>query len=162
MNVAEKTVVQFEYTLCIRGEIIEQTHPGQRQTILIGHAYDLPPRLEQSLVGHGPGAYQVLVAPAQAYGEIDPAKRQTVPRSNFPDDALLELGERFFAFDDDGQPLSYAITAIYGDRVDVDGNHPLAGETLEYSITIHSVRVAEAEELSHGHVHGEGGVKHQH
>ena len=54
----------------------------------------------------------------------------------------------------------YRVTAVNGDLVTLDANPKWAGKTLEYSITIHAVREAEPEELEHGHVHGEGGVRH--
>jgi FKBP-type peptidyl-prolyl cis-trans isomerase SlyD len=44
--------------------------------------------------------------------------------------------------------------------VDVDLNHPMAGKTLEFAVDVVDVREASAEELAHGHVHGDGGVQH--
>ena len=52
------------------------------------------------------------------------------------------------------------ISKIEGDNVTVDGNHPLAGQTLHFAVEITNVREASEEELSHGHVHGEGGHHH--
>ncbi|MEO1872189.1 MAG: peptidylprolyl isomerase, partial [Cobetia sp.] len=57
-------------------------------------------------------------------------------------------------------PLMVTVTKVEGDTVTVDGNHPLAGETLNFDVQITNVREASAEELEHGHVHGEGGVEH--
>jgi FKBP-type peptidyl-prolyl cis-trans isomerase SlyD len=45
------------------------------------------------------------------------------------------------------------ITEVNGDQVTVDGNHPLAGVTLNFDVKIISVRDATAEEIEHGHVH---------
>jgi FKBP-type peptidyl-prolyl cis-trans isomerase SlyD len=52
------------------------------------------------------------------------------------------------------------VSKIEGDKVTLDGNHPLAGMTLHFDITIREVRAATAEEISHGHVHGPGGHHH--
>ena len=54
------------------------------------------------------------------------------------------------------------VTVIEQDKekITVDANHPLAGETLHFSVSIEDVRDAEAEELSHGHVHSAGGHSH--
>ena len=52
------------------------------------------------------------------------------------------------------------VVNIDGDDITVDGNHPLAGVHLNFDVTIIDVREATAEELDHGHVHGEGGCGH--
>ena len=60
----------------------------------------------------------------------------------------------------DEQPMIITITAIEGDDVTIDGNHPLAGVNLNFDIKIVDVRDATAEELAHGHVHEPGGPDH--
>ncbi|MBT7388388.1 MAG: peptidylprolyl isomerase, partial [Gammaproteobacteria bacterium] len=57
------------------------------------------------------------------------------------------------ASDEQGQQQSVAIAAVNGDEITVDGNHPLAGETLHFEVEVVSVRAATEEEISHGHVH---------
>ena len=57
-------------------------------------------------------------------------------------------------------PRLFTITEVNGDTVTVDGNHPLAGEVLNFAVEVTAVRAASEEELSHGHVHGEGGHHH--
>ena len=52
------------------------------------------------------------------------------------------------------------VTDVQGDMVTVDGNHPLAGQTLHFDVTVKEVRAASKEELEHGHVHGAGGHHH--
>ncbi|MBX9699840.1 MAG: peptidylprolyl isomerase, partial [Acetobacteraceae bacterium] len=56
--------------------------------------------------------------------------------------------------------LVVSVTKLDGDTVTVDGNHPLAGVELHFDVTVKEVRDASAEELAHGHVHGEGGHHH--
>ena len=56
-------------------------------------------------------------------------------------------------------PLA-SVTAVDGETVTIDGNHPLAGKTLHFDIEVSSVREASLEESLHGHVHGAGGVEH--
>ena len=73
-------------------------------------------------------------------------------------DALLRgvTGE-----EDDGEDdRLFTITDITDDKVVVDGNHPLAGVAIVFACTVTDVRAATAEELSHGHVHGEHGHHH--
>jgi FKBP-type peptidyl-prolyl cis-trans isomerase SlyD len=62
---------------------------------------------------------------------------------------------RFSGTTPEGQ-ISVVVTEIEGDRITLDGNHPLAGKTLHFEVTVDSVREATDEELHHGHVHGPG------
>ena len=48
------------------------------------------------------------------------------------------------------------VAEIDGENVTIDGNHPLAGETLHFHIEVAEVREATQEELDHGHIHGPG------
>ena len=64
------------------------------------------------------------------------------------------------AEDEDDEDVLYTITDIADDKVVVDGNHPLAGVALIFSCTVNDVRAASAVEISHGHIHGEGGHHH--
>ena len=59
-----------------------------------------------------------------------------------------------------GGPLMVTVTQVDGDTVTVDGNHPLAGQSLNFDVEIAEVREASEEEVEHGHVHGEGGHEH--
>ena len=58
--------------------------------------------------------------------------------------------------------LGQKMTEAWGQQVVVDGNHPLAGKTLDFAGTVTLVRAASAEELAHGHVHGAHGHEHHH
>jgi FKBP-type peptidyl-prolyl cis-trans isomerase SlyD len=161
MQIGPKTVVKFEYIMEADGELVERTHENETQTILIGHAHDLPPCLERYMHGHKAGEqFSVTIPAAEMYGLVDETKKQRISRDQFPD--TVEIGEQLFAFDGDGKPLSYRVVALGSDDVEVDGNHALAGKDISYTVTIHKVREAEPGELDHGHVHGEGGVVHHH
>ena len=83
-----------------------------------------------------------------------------VPRANFPKDADIQPGMQFEGQGDKGTKTVFTVKAVVGDKIEVDGNHPLAGETLHFSIEVAGVRDATQEELSHGHAHGEGGIHH--
>jgi FKBP-type peptidyl-prolyl cis-trans isomerase SlyD len=163
MKVSLNTVVKFEFTLMIDQKIVDRTPEGETQTILIGHAHGLPPRLEAVLHDHQAGdTFTAIIEARDAYGEYDPSKRLIVPRSSFPDNAKLEVGSQFYSQDADGKPLAVHVIALEVENVVVDANPEHAGKTLEYRVTIHAVRQAEPGELEHGHVHGDGGVTHHH
>ena len=98
--------------------------------------------LEAALAGKSEGdAFDVEVAPADGYGERQDEAVQNVPRDAFPPEAELEAGLQFQATGPDGQPLMGTISSIEGEVVTVDFNHPLAGETLLFSIEVVSRRV---------------------
>jgi len=153
MQVDARSVVKLEYELWVEGQKLKGTD-GHPKTILMGHAPELPPGLEASLLGKEPGSYQV-VWPSEPY---DPALCIEVPSAELPDPP--RIGGGYSGVGPEGQPLLYRVVGIAGDRVTLDANPPLAGKALEYRFTILSVRPAEPEELEHGHVHGEGGVQH--
>lgn len=152
-------VVTFEYILSLDGRVLERTAVGKVKTVLMGYARDLPPGLESSLHGRRAGECYTFEL-ANGYGVFDPQKVQAVPRSAFPATARLEPGEGFYSQDEAGKPLLLRVLGVEDEQVILDANHEHAGKTLVYEVRIHSLRAAEAEELEHGHVHGEGGVIH--
>ncbi|MEE3253720.1 MAG: peptidylprolyl isomerase [Nitrospinota bacterium] len=117
------------------------------------------PGLEKELEGLGVGEKRdVTVPPKEGYGELNPQLKMQVDRANFPKDADIQPGMQFEGQGDGGTRTVFTVKAVVGDKIDVDGNHPLAGETLHFSVEITEVREATQEELSHGHAHGEGGA----
>jgi FKBP-type peptidyl-prolyl cis-trans isomerase SlyD len=69
---------------------------------------------------------------------------------------------QFEASSPDGSGVVFTIEKIEGDKVHIDGNHPLAGQTLHFDVEVLGIRDATEEEMEHGHVHGEGGHDHDH
>jgi FKBP-type peptidyl-prolyl cis-trans isomerase SlyD len=121
------------------------------------------PGLEEGLAGKREGERaKVVVTPEQGYGERDPRGIQEVSRDTFPEDAPLEAGLEFEAEGPDGDPILATVVSIQDEVVTIDLNHPLAGVTLHFDVTISQVRDATAEELAHGHPHGEHGHDHEH
>jgi FKBP-type peptidyl-prolyl cis-trans isomerase SlyD len=82
-----------------------------------------------------------------------------VDRSNFEAGAEIEVGMQFQAQMDHGMQL-LTVVKVEDDKITLDGNHPLADQTLHFDVDIKDVREASAEELEHGHVHGPGGHHH--
>ncbi|HWP94164.1 MAG TPA: peptidylprolyl isomerase [Gammaproteobacteria bacterium] len=154
MKVAKHTVVSLEYTLTGEdGEVIDSSQAHGPLVYLHG-AGNLIPGVEKALEGRTAGEQlTVTVAPADGYGERDEALVQDVPRELFEGVDRIEPGMRFHAMSDHG-PRVVTVTAVTGDRITVDGNHPLAGQTLYFDLTVVDVRDATLEEIAHGHAHG--------
>ena len=158
MQIAERTVVSIHYKLTNdAGETLDSSEGGEPLVYLQGFG-NLSPGLEKALVGKQAGdRLDVRVEPGEAYGEHDPKLIQQVPRRAFQGVSDVKAGMRFQAQGPNG-PSSVVITRIAGDMVTVDGNHPLAGQHLNFAVEITDVRAASEEELAHGHVHGASGV----
>ena len=103
--------------------------------------------------------FSATIEPEQGYGELNPGLVQQVPKSNFPDPDQIEVGMQFQTMTEQG-PLVLTVKELHEDAVTVDGNHPLAGVTLNFDVEVTDIRVASEEEISHGHVHGPSGHQH--
>jgi FKBP-type peptidyl-prolyl cis-trans isomerase SlyD len=160
MLVAERCVVSMHYRLTNdAGEVLDSSEGRDPLTYLHG-AGNIIPGLEKALLGKQAGdKLDVRVTPAEGYGEQDPKLVQQVPRRAFQGIKDIKAGMRFTAQGPRG-PQDVVVTRVAGDMVTVDGNHPLAGEHLNFAVEITEVREASEEELAHGHVHGPGGHHH--
>ena len=160
MQIAERCVASFHYTLTSdSGEVLDSSAGRDPLTYLHG-AGNIVAGLEKAMAGRKVGdQFNVKVPPAEGYGVQDPALVQVVPRKAFQGVASLAPGMQFRAESERG-PMSVVVTKVEGDEVTVDGNHPLAGATLNFAIEITEVREASVEEVLHGHVHGAGGHHH--
>ena len=160
MQVAQNAVVAIHYTLTNdAGEKIDSSEGREPLAYLHGNG-QLVPGLERELEGKAAGEkVQASVPPAEGYGEKIDAMVQEIPMEAFQGVESVEPGMQFQAQTENG-PLTVTVTKVEGDTATVDGNHPLAGETLNFDVEIVEVREASAEELEHGHAHGEGGHQH--
>lgn len=162
MQVAKDTVVSMHYTLhSDDGSRVESSRDGGEPVqILVGRG-GIIPGLEKALVGHDAGEqFFVEVEPKDAYGERVEGNVQRVPKKYFKESARLRRGMTATLSMKDGGQRSVTILKIGSSVVDVDLNHPLAGRKLRFDVEIIAVREATAEEISHRHVHGPGGVEH--
>lgn len=160
MIVADRKVVSFHYTLSnAQGVELESTRDRQPMTYLHG-ARNIIPGLEKALVGKVAGdRFQVTIEPADAYGERRPNNIQRIPAKHFRDPKQLQPGQLVSIRTRRG-PVQASVVKVGRFNVDVDANHPLAGQTLTFDVEVTAVRDATGEEISHGHVHGAGGVQH--
>jgi FKBP-type peptidyl-prolyl cis-trans isomerase SlyD len=160
MQVRKDTIVSIDYTLTNDAGRQLDTSAGHGPLAYLHGHQQLIPGLERALEGKEPGDhFNATIAPSDAYGQHDPELVQSVPRSMFPSDQPIMLGQQFRSKDDDGMHL-VRIAAIDEQNVKVDGNHPLAGQTLHFDLTVRAVRDATPEEIEHGHAHEPGGHSH--
>jgi FKBP-type peptidyl-prolyl cis-trans isomerase SlyD len=152
-------VVTIGYTLKDdAGLVLDSSEGGDPLTYLQGGG-NIVPGLERALEGKGAGdRLSVTLSPDDGYGARDESLKTTIPARQLQvqDRSQVKVGERYRAWLADGAHV-VLVTAIDGDQVSVDGNHPLAGMALHFDVTVVEVRKATAQELSHGHVHGPGG-----
>lgn len=160
MAIEDKKVVTFHYTLTNqKGEQLESSRDRQPMTYLHG-ARNIIPGLENAMTGKDVGdEFQVTVQPADAYGERDDSRVQRIPSKHFRNTKRLGPGQIVSIQTQQG-PVQAVVLKVGRFNVDVDTNHPLAGQTLTFDVEVTEIRDATEDEVSHGHVHGPGGVDH--
>jgi len=152
-------VISFDYVLTAKGgKVIDASAKG-KPLIFITEMGQIIPGLEAILLEMQPlDKKTVTIEAKEAYGVYDDQLIYKVERAKLPSQEI-KIGDMFEV----GQGEQYApvtITAINGDEITLDGNHPLAGQDLTFAVEIVEKRPATAEELAHGHVHGNGGCHH--
>jgi len=153
VQVGKDTVVGLIYELLDSdGKVIEKTDAPFEY--LHGGYRGIFPVVENALAGKDIGdSCRVRLEPDDAFGEYDAKLVHLEPRNKFPE--KVAVGMQFEGRGvESGTTLIYTVTNVAEDKVVVDGNHPLAGQTLHFACTVNAVRAATPEEVTHGHVHG--------
>lgn len=160
MHIARNTIVTLKYS--VKDSDGNMVDPGNAPLVYLHGGYGgIFDRIEEELQGKAAGdSLEVRLEPDDAFGEYDAELVTVEPRKLFPEN--IEVGMQFERGDEDGadEGMLFTITDIAEDKVVVDGNHPLAGTTLLFSCTVTEVRAASADEVAHGHAHGEHGHHH--
>ncbi|MDP5148447.1 FKBP-type peptidyl-prolyl cis-trans isomerase [Rheinheimera baltica] len=163
MQISDNSVVQFHYTLTdiSNGGATELESSNGSHPLLYLHGHEqMLPALEQALTGKAAGdKLDITLTPAQAYGERDENAIQSMQVKHLMGAKKWQPGMTAVVQTEQGQ-RQVTIVKVGMFKADVDTNHPLAGKTLQFAIEILSVREASAEEIAHGHAHGEGGHHH--
>lgn len=158
MKIDKDTAVTLTFKVAdAAGKLIDN---GSEPTVYLHGGYDNTfPKIEEALQGHEPG-YEVTLTltPEDSFGERDEALVTTIDKKDFPPG--VKVGGQLKGRGDDGQEIVFTVLKIKGPVVHLDGNHPLAGKTLRFSVKVLDVRAATAEEIAHKHVHGEHGHHH--
>jgi FKBP-type peptidyl-prolyl cis-trans isomerase SlyD len=165
MEIIKDAIVSMHYRVATaEGEHVDQSEDGQPMVYLHGHGQIIP-GLEAALTGKKSGdKIAAEIKPADAYGDYDQTLDLRVSKEAFPSDVQnrLKPGFQFMAEHPtrSGENVLYTVHKVEPKDVLISGNHPLAGQTLQFSVEIVDVRPATEEELEHGHAHGPGGHHH--
>ena len=159
--IKDKSVVGINYVLTnAKGKELDKSDAKSPLVYLHG-TQQIVPGLEKELASLNIGDKKnVVVSPEEGYGEVNTKLHIKTERSFFPKDADLKAGMEFSADTGEEKQQHFTIVKIEDDNVFLDGNHPLAGEILHFDVEVVSIRDATADELVHGHAHGEGGHHH--
>ena len=144
-------ILGFHYTLKDKaGTVIDSSSGKDPLVVMLGRGQIIPgleSEIKDMLIGT---KKTVVVAPKDAYGEVNEELRLIVGREQFPPEAQLEVGVQFRGGEAPNSPI-FTILKIEEDKIYVDGNHMLAGQELHFDVEITEKREATAEELSAGH-----------
>lgn len=161
MQIANDKVVSIHYTLTNdKGETLDSSAGHEPMAYLQGHM-NIIPGLEKALEGKAVGdKVNAVIPPEEAYGPRNDTMVEEVSKEMFQGVDEIAPGMQFHAQNGQGGMQIITVVSVADDKVTIDGNHPLAGETLTFDVEVMDVREPSAEELEHGHVHGPEGHEH--
>jgi len=154
-------VISFHYTLKnMQGETLDSSENAEPLTFMEGVGQIIP-GLESKLLLMSTGQKtRVKVEAQDAYGEHDANLVVSVPRTKIPQSEKVKVGDQFRAGPSEQETSIFTVVKVTDADIHMDGNHPLAGQALDFEVEITEMRDATDEEMSHGHVHGAGGHHH--
>ena len=150
MDIADRRIATVHFSLHDeQGQLITSTH-GHAPLVYMHGTGSIMPGLEQALAGRWAGdAFSTVIAPEAGFGPRHEALVQTLPRRRLQASGDVGVGSRLNAQTARG-PLEVVVVAIDGETVVVDGNHPLAGRTVEARVEVVDVRLATPHEQQFG------------
>lgn len=160
MKIENQKVVGIEYTLKDQAGQVVDSNTGGDPLFFIQGMGTIVPGLEHALSGRTVGeSFEVEVKAVDGYGEYDAKRRRSIPRSQVPQLMDAKPGAMLQATGPEGASV-VTVAEVSETEIVIDGNHPMAGRDLFFSIRVAEIRHATAEELAHGHIHGPGGHEH--
>ncbi len=154
MQIAKDKIVTINYTLTDDDKKVLDSSQGQKPLVYLHGAGNIIKGLERELDGKtASDQLQVTVTPEDGYGLSKPELVQTLSKSLFEGVENIQVGMQLQAHDDQGNSQIITVRKIENDQVTIDANHPLAGQTLHFDVSVEDVRDAAPEELEHGHAH---------
>ena len=158
MKIEKNMAVTVRYTVADSlGKVLDKS--DALMVYLHGGYGNIFAKIEAVLEGQSTGFQtKVELQPADAFGERDEGLLLSIPKTQFPPG--VKVGGELQRRNDDGEEQTFLVVKIKGDTVMLDGNHPMAGKVLNFSLAVTNVRAASEEEIAHGHVHGAHGHQH--
>lgn len=159
--IAEKDkVVSFHYTLKNSEGVQMESSREQDPMVYLHGANNIILGLEKAMEGREAGdEFVVTVEPEEAYGIRNEKNVQRVPLKRLKGVGKITPGQILNLQTNKGQ-VQVTVLKVGRFNVDVDGNHPLAGQQLTFEVEVIEIREATREEIQHRHVHGPGGHQH--
>ena len=157
MVIGKNSIVSIHYTLRDESGEVLDTSDGRDPLDYLHGAGQIIPGLEAELAGRKEGdEFSVVIEPDGGYGARDESLVHEVPKTEFDDPDEIEIGMQFRVGAPGGNVIM-VVAGVHEDTITLDGNHPLAGVTLAFDVTVSGVREATEEEVKAGeHVHGSG------
>ena len=160
MEISRNKVVSFHYELSNGEGTVLEDNFNDTPSLYMHGADNIISGLENAMAGHTVGdEFEVALAAKDAYGEIEPNKTERIPAKYLKHEGKIKVGQAV-RFNTDKGMRNATILKVGKFSVDVDLNHPLAGQSLSFKILIKDIRDATDEEIRHRHAHGEGGHQH--
>ena len=164
MQISANKVVGVTYILRLddaNGEYVEEANEHAPLVYVHGIGAMIP-AFEANIEGKQIGDdYAFGIPAAEAYGEVHADAMVDIPTQHFEgfEDMLL-LGNVIPMRDGEGNQMHGTVLDLNDEFVSIDFNHPMAGKNLYFVGKVVSIREAQADEIEHGHAHGEGGHQH--
>ncbi len=158
MKITKDTIVTLTFrAVDAKGKVLEDGK--EPRAYLHGGYGNTLPGVEMALEGQEKGfSTTVKLLPSLAFGERDESLVTSIAKKDFPPG--VKVGGQLEGSDAEGNRQIFTVTKIKGDTVLLDGNHPLAGQDLTFTLNVIDVKAASAEEIAHGHAHGAHGHHH--
>ena len=150
LTITRNRVITLQYALSNADGVIIRKASGTPITYLHG-AGVLFSRLEQQLENHRTGdIVTARLLPDDAFGRRNPDLVHDVPLNELPPGEDVRVGGKITGSDEQGNEVTFLVTEIKDDIVYMDGNHPLAGQSLHFEVEIQGIRDATEEEIRSG------------
>ena len=158
MKITKDTIVTLTFrAVDDKGKVLDEGK--EPRAYLHGGYGNTLPGVEMALEGQEKGfTTTVKLLPSLAFGDRDETLVTSISKKDFPPG--VKVGGQLEGSDDQGRRHLFTVVKIKGDKVLLDGNHPLAGKDITFTLKVLDVRAASAEEIAHGHAHGDHGHHH--
>ncbi|WP_171121764.1 MULTISPECIES: peptidylprolyl isomerase [unclassified Ruegeria] len=139
-EIKQGDTVRIHYTgTLLDGKVFDSSDRRDPLEFVVGSGQIIP-GLDSATPGLSVGEKKrVEIACADAYGPINPAMRQSIPREGIPDDIPLDPGSQLQMQAPDGQVMPVTVVEADEATVTLDANHPLAGQDLIFDIEVVSI-----------------------